>query len=45
MRHWKDKNFDKYFGDDEYDNDYDPEEDYERYLDEVERKEEARKGN
>ena len=45
MRHWRDKNFDKYFGDDEYDNDYDPEEDYDRYMDEVELKEMAREGN
>jgi len=45
MRHWKDKNFDKYFGDDEYDNDYDPEEDYENYLEEQELKEMKREGN
>ena len=45
MRHWKDKNFDRYFGDDEHDDEYDPEEDYENYLEELEWKEMKREGN
>ena len=42
---WRDKNFGKHPADPEYDHSYDPEEDLERYLEEVELREEARRGN
>ena len=45
MKPWRDKNFGLHPSDQEYRTDYNKDEDYERYLDEVERKEEARKGN
>jgi len=42
---WHDKNFGKSPSDPEYETDYDREEDYDRYMDEVELKEMAREGN
>ena len=42
---WKDKNSGKHPSDPEYDHSYDAEEDYDRYMDEVELKEMAREGN
>lgn len=45
MRPWKDKNSGKHPDDPDYLEDYDPEEDYDRYLDEVELREMAREGN
>lgn len=42
---WKNKNFGKSPQDPDYLEDYDPEEDYDRYMDEVELKEMAREGN
>lgn len=33
---WKDKNYGKHPQDPDYDHDFDPEEDYERYVDELE---------
>jgi len=45
MDKWKDKNFGKCPQDPDYLEDYDAEEDYDRYLDEVELKEMEREGN
>jgi len=42
---WKDKNFGKHPQDPDYIDDYDPEEDYERYIDEQEHKFEYEREN
>lgn len=40
---WIDRNFCKHPQDPDYDHDYDPEEDYERYVDACEEREDARR--
>lgn len=40
---WKDKNFGKHPADPDYIDDYDPEEDYERYIDAMEEKSDERR--
>ena len=40
---WKDKNFGKHPSDPDYIDDYDPEKDYERYLDDMEEKSDERR--
>lgn len=42
---WRNKNLGKSPDDPDYDHDYNPEEDYDRYMDEVELKEMTKEGN
>ena len=42
---WKDKNFGKHPSDPEYDDGYNPEEDYWRYMDAVEEREQVKREN